>query len=666
MGIQSDITELVRYKQAQLAAKHEASQAAAATEAKSQFLARMSHEIRTPLNGMIAVGQLLADTKLTPQQWDLVNTIRCSGEALLSLITDILDFSKIEANKMELLSTQFYLMSTVEAAMEIAGMHAAQKRLHLAYHIDDDVPPLLTGDPHRLQQILLNILNNAVKFTDEGEIFLEIAAKPFPQNASVQRHVPHGQGYIHFRVSDTGIGIDTNDLDRLFRSFSQLDATPTRKFGGSGLGLTISQKLCEAMGGDMWAYSDGIGTGSTFAWSVKLPVPSDSKQQYEQHIRPYPYSPNLEVTCGKKVLLVEASTLVRSVVEKSLLTWGCNVRSMASEEEAMKLIKTVHQDDHGMSNLSLNDSLVSGPFDVIIMSVSHKTLLSKLLKQRHPEEARRCILLSWPGHVNLSEVQQVDPHHAEDKHVVHNLKDSKAAKTLCQSEHGDWKELDTDKGLDPICPGSLGYVTVSRPVRQGRLQMALQEVLELDIDSMPCDHVHHTTATPDAKSPGASDPDCDMQQSFASSSSLLQVSLKHVASSNSLVDGLDSDNSERRLLIAEDNVINMKVAIRILKRLGFTQIDTAEDGIEAVAKVKEVGGPEYYYAILMDLHMPRMGGMDAVKEIKSMFPNQSTKIIAVTADAFEDTRDTCVAHGFTGWLAKPFRVEEFARIMNEH
>lgn len=413
----------------------------------------------------------------------------------------------------------------------------------------------------------------------------------------------------------------------------------------------------------MWAHSDGIGTGSTFGWAVKLSAPAGSQQQH--YVAPCPYSPNLEITVGKKVLLVEASTLVRTVVEKSLLAWGCHVRSTASEEDAMLLLKTVpHQDDHGISNLSLNGSLVSGPFDVIIMSISHKALLSKMMNQRHPDEAKRCILLTWPGHVNLSEVQQVDPHHAEDNPGVHNLNHTKAAKTLCHSEHVDWKTLDSDKETESICPGSLGYVTVSRPVRQGRLHMALQEVLELDIENIPCDHERHTTTS--AKSHAASDPDCDMQQSFASSSSLLQVSLKHVASSNSLADGLDSDNSERRLLIAEDNVINMKVAIRILKRLGFTHIDTAEDGHEAVAKVKDAGGPEYYDAILMDLHMPHMGGIDAVREIKSVFPNQSTKIIAVTADAFEDTRDTCVANGFTGWLAKPFRVEEFARIMNEH
>ena len=202
------MTELVQQRKAELAAKHEAAEAAAATEAKSQFLARMSHEIRTPLNGMIAVGQLLAETNLTPQQWDFVNTIRCSGEALLTLISDILDFSKIEANKMELENTPFYLESTVEAAVEIAGMQAAQKRLQLAYFIHDDVPPWIIGDDHRLQQVLLNILNNAVKFTEEGEIVLEIWSQSVRNSTA---NLPKASE-IHFRVKDSGIGIADEDI----------------------------------------------------------------------------------------------------------------------------------------------------------------------------------------------------------------------------------------------------------------------------------------------------------------------------------------------------------------------------------------------------------------------------------------------------------------------
>jgi len=674
VGIQSDITELVKRKQAEVIARNEATAASAATEAKSEFLARMSHEIRTPLNGMIAVGQLLAETDLTPQQWDLVNTIQCSGEALLTLITDILDFSKIEANKMELRSSYFYLMSTVEAAMEIAGMHAAQKRLHIAYMIDDSVPQLISGDPHRLQQILLNILNNAVKFTDDGEVFLEISAKPFAEDAAMGKTFPQNDNgaSIHFRVRDTGIGIAKKDLDRLFRSFSQLDTTTTRKFGGSGLGLIISQKLCEAMGGQMWAYSDGIGTGSTFRWHIK----SSNATPMPQKLPMNPYIPKPATTSGKRILLVEESDMVRNIVKSSLLKWGCRVHATASEDEAiksLKLIKNESSHHNGKkSTLSRNpivqvtsteEKHMQGPFDVVIMSAAHRKLLTKLMNERHTEEADRCIFLSWPGHVNLTEV---DGEHEPKPLLQQSVEHQKPCSF--STRKGSFAEK-----LESMTTNSLGYVTVSRPVRQGRLHMALIEVLELDIDSISCETQPPTDKTC-AISQGKGHPlssrsehESELLLSRGSSSSLFQAPVRKIGSSSSLADCIENDfekNIEKKLLIAEDNIINMKVAMGILKRLGFSDIDTAQDGQEAIDKVQHAGGPSAYFAILMDLHMPKLGGIDAVREIKKQFPDQHTKIVAVTADAFEDTRDMCIANGFTGWLAKPFRVEEFARVMS--
>ncbi|DBA80043.1 TPA: hypothetical protein ACH3X2_007536 [Trebouxia sp. C0005] len=205
VGIQSDISDLVNHKKAELAAKHEAAQATAATEVKSQFLARMSHEIRTPLNGMIAVGQLLAETILSPAQWDLMNTIRCSGETLLTLITDILDFSRIEADKMVLTPTEFHLQTVIEAAMEIAGLHAAQKRLQVAYNVADNVPKLVTCDAQRLQQVLLNVLNNAVKFTERGEVLLEVWCEESSSDASAKQaqHAQQGLGSSHVPMQNT-------------------------------------------------------------------------------------------------------------------------------------------------------------------------------------------------------------------------------------------------------------------------------------------------------------------------------------------------------------------------------------------------------------------------------------------------------------------------------
>merc|ERR1719359_253298 len=248
VGIQMDVTELCARKSAEAQARAEAGVAEAATKAKSQFLARMSHEIRTPLNGMIAVGQLLAETKLSPAQDDLVSTIRSSGESLLTLISDILDFSRIEAKKISLRLQNFDLQGVIESAFELADFQAAKKRLEMTYSIAENCPLEILGDPNRLQQVLLNLLINAVKFTDVGEVVMEVWAEEMLKAEREQLREDMLKGrkayLVHFKVRDTGIGISRDGLRLLFRSFSQVDDSPTRKYGGSGLGLAISQRLC--------------------------------------------------------------------------------------------------------------------------------------------------------------------------------------------------------------------------------------------------------------------------------------------------------------------------------------------------------------------------------------------------------------------------------------
>jgi PAS domain S-box-containing protein len=736
VGVQSDITDLVNHKQAELSARHQAAEAAAATEAKSQFLARMSHEIRTPLNGMIAVGQLLAETRLTPQQWDLVNTIRCSGEALLTLVTDILDFSKIEANKMELSKSPFFLESTVEAAVEIAGMHAAQKRLHLSYYIDDSVPGWLIGDAHRLQQILLNILNNAVKFTDSGEILMEIWSqeKAKDMNRIDSTTDTKASMYeIHFRVRDTGIGIAAADLARLFHSFSQLDATPTRKVGGSGLGLTISQKLCEAMGGTIKASSEGDGQGSTFEWHIvapKLDGPPPATLQ-----NPLNHSSE-SIEQGKKVLLVERSDIVRNIMCRSLRKWGCQVHAVASGFEAMKALKlrkplessinpccecsTIQQQNSDIFSkfeprllhncLEEEPQEVTGPFDVIIMDMSCSELLYQLMNRRHADEARRVIFLGWPGETTIkyssdimalgrrsSDLLEAGTICSEPRSVVKkeinepNVEQAFNGITLSEMRRSPLQNEDEkncyeasecfadcqSEDLRDLPP--LGYVVVSRPVRQGRLRLGLTEVLELDLTSLSSETTDSRHLALSRRSSDLAEQEVCQQgdvrsegsdtwktHSVASSSSLLQAPLRKNYSSNSLKDiTVENSNAAKRLLLAEDNMINMKVALGILKSIGFTNVQVAYNGLEAISLVQDAGGLSSFHAILMDLHMPKMGGIDAVKELRKMYPEEDTKIIAVTADAFEDTRDQCVANGFTGWLAKPFRIEEFAKVMSD-
>ena len=330
VGIQSDVTELVNRREAELDAVRKATIAEAATDAKSKFLAHMSHEIRTPLNGLIAVGQLLEETSLNRLQRDYVSTMRSSGETLQALISDILDFSRVEADQLTLRNEIFNPQAVIATVIQIVGLHSARLRLNVGYHVDEGVPELVKGDAMRVQQVLLNTLNNAIKFTEKGNIMIRMfVGKASDAEAAFQRATqslgeepttstnrqereeatrlgmakalerasstdwledpstsPRGgeedkdddEWTLHFYVKDTGIGLSSASLRTIFNSFQQVDLSPTRKYDGTGLGLAISQRLCEAMGGRMWAESPGLGMGSTFHFSIRANsvVPEDA------------------------------------------------------------------------------------------------------------------------------------------------------------------------------------------------------------------------------------------------------------------------------------------------------------------------------------------------------------------------------------------------------